>query len=301
MIRVRLPEGEFWLEPDQLEDWIRGGRIGGETWVWTEETGRWHRAAELEIFRRLRPEAADRPEAAGSDLEPVLEVIPGKAAAEPAPGFGQWVFPRKGFSVTESLVLFNVLVTFVMVLAWGREFPQELRELTRGWFQGVEAGRYYLFIPTIFIHANGIHLAMNMVSLLATSSACEYALGRRSTLLAYVITGLGGAVLSYAVRRGPVLSVGASGAIFGLVGVLAVFLARYYRHFPERQKWKTRRIYFPLMVLLFLPSLFHADAWAHLGGLGTGLVLGFVLGPSRHVRQALLPPGRRAGNLDVIE
>ena len=70
------------------------------------------------------------------------------------------------------------------------------------------------------------------------------------------------------------ISVGASGAIFGLAGVMAMFLLRYYRRFSPRQRWRARRIYGPLVVLLVLPALIQADYYAHIGGFLTGLLLG---------------------------
>ena len=211
-------------------------------------------------------------------------------AAGRTPSFGSVIFPRRGFSMTEGLVLANIAVAALMLLLWKGEYADQLGLLVLRWYPAAARGNIACLLATLFIHAGPRHLLLNMASLLAVSSAVEYLFGGRRTLAAYLLTGLGGAVLSMIRHRGPVLSVGASGAIFGLAGVLAVFLLRFHRRLPEAQRWKTRRIYAPLMVLLFLPSLFQADGWAHLGGLGSGILLGLLLGPAERIRRALATP-----------
>jgi membrane associated rhomboid family serine protease len=218
-------------------------------------------------------------------------------APEPTlPSLGAVVFPRAGFSSTESLVLLNLVVAGVLMFLWKENYRVELMHLLRQWFAKVDHGSYQYAVPTIFMHADPKHLFMNMASLLASSAAVEYLFGRWKAVAGYVITGLGGAALSFVNRSGPPISIGASGAIFGFAGLLTIFLVRHYRNLTVRQKWKTRRIYAPLLVLLFLPSLFHADGWAHLGGLGTGLALGLIFPPSRwireHMRWSSRPPQR---------
>jgi membrane associated rhomboid family serine protease len=71
--------------------------------------------------------------------------------------------------------------------------------------------------------------------------------------------------------------------VFGLVGCTVGFILRRYRLFTYRQRWKARRVYLPLFIALFLPSLLHADYFAHVGGLLSGLALGVVIPPHRRV------------------
>ena len=89
---------------------------------------------------------------------------------------------------------------------------------------------------------------------------------------------------SYIGHQGPPLSIGASGAVFGLEGCTAAFIARRYHMFTYRQRWKARRVYLPLFVVLFLPSLLNADYFGHLGGLLGGLILGTMIPPHQRVR-----------------
>jgi ADP-ribose pyrophosphatase YjhB (NUDIX family) len=66
----------------------------------------------------------------------------------------------------------------------------------------------------------------------------------------------------------------------GLYGVTLAFLIRYRGRFSARQRWKTTRVYFPLLVLALLPSLFRADLLSHVGGFVGGLLLGLFVPPN---------------------
>ncbi|MBD3334272.1 MAG: rhomboid family intramembrane serine protease [Candidatus Eisenbacteria bacterium] len=306
MIGIRLPEGEVWIQEKEWAQWVRSGRISPETWIWAgaASEGRWRRAADLDIFYRYattrhrtigEPKLYPR-DVLGSESRNPAEHREAEDDSEDsgknaAPGLGAVVFPRKSFSATEGLILVNLVVMAVLLYMWRSRYGLELRQQAQDWYEAVEQSRYYVLVFTIFIHGGAKHLFWNMVSLLAASAGVEYVFGRRQTLLAYFVTGLGAAVVSLTQRTAPIVSVGASGAIFGLAGVLAVFLVRFYRRLSFRQRWKTRRIYGPLMVLFFLPSLFQADGWAHLGGFGTGLVLGWLLRPPERVREHMRSPG----------
>ncbi len=180
-----------------------------------------------------------------------------------------------------------ILVSALLVFLWRDDFTArlwlfsgELRALLmRGWVP-------VLFVP-LFLHASAGHLVGNMVALTASGAAVEEFHGPLRTLLLYVAAGLCGAVLSLArvhtMEIGPqhvtVLAVGASGAIMGLYGVILVFLLRHRKGFPERERRKTQRIYFPLLVLALLPSLFGADLYSHVGGFVGGMLLALVVRP----------------------
>ena len=73
------------------------------------------------------------------------------------------------------------------------------------------------------------------------------------------------------------MSVGASGAVYGLIGTVIAFVIRYYPRLPRWHRWKARRIYAPILVLAVLPSIFNADWRAHVGGFLAGLALGLIL------------------------
>jgi rhomboid protease GluP len=209
-------------------------------------------------------------------------------------GPGEVLFPKRGASATEFLLAANLVVAAVLLITWGEGYRTHLRQWMQDAWHAVSAGEEYVrFLPTLFLHVDSRHLAANMVSLLAASGAVEFLAGARWALGTYLATGLAGAVTSYLDRGGPPLSVGASGAVFGLLGCAVAFLVRRRHLFNYAKRWKVWRVYIPLFILVFLPALAHADVSAHAGGFASGLILGAVIPP--HPRVAHL------GRLDSLE
>lgn len=83
----------------------------------------------------------------------------------------------------------------------------------------VEGREYYRFLTSIYLHGDITHIAMNMVALIAAGTLVESYLGSFKTAVIYFVAGLGGSVLSLFVHSSGdmVYSIGASGAIFGLL------------------------------------------------------------------------------------
>jgi len=263
MIVIRIEGEEIRLEPEEWTLWVEDGRIPPTALV-SVDGGAWMRAAELESYQELRR----REERPRGDRARVREVL----------------FPSRGLSATEALIAINLLVAVVLLMRGGAGYLEEVRIWTDGWWHAVRGHRaYWWWVPTLFIHAGPDHLLGNMVSLVAGAGAVEFLMGRAATTAIYLAGGIGGAWLSYLGHDQPPLSIGASGAIFGLAGCTAAFLVRRRRLFSHRQQWKTRRVYLPLWVLFFLPSLLHADYWAHVGGLVTGLLVGAFVPPHPRV------------------
>jgi membrane associated rhomboid family serine protease len=197
------------------------------------------------------------------------------------------LFPHGGFSATELLILANVAVAIALVIAWGGDYRLRLlRWAYASWASVREHGAYGMFLPTLFMHVGPEHLGKNMAGLLAGAGAVEFLAGGWWAIAVYLLTGLGAAAVSYTAHNGPPLSIGASGAIMGLVGCAVAFIIRRRGLFGYAQQWKVWRVYVPMFLLLFLPTLVNADVHAHVGGFICGLVLGFVVPP--HARVAAL-------------
>lgn len=269
---------DLWIDDAEFEGWVRTGRVGPETLVWAGELtgGRWRRAEDFEPYHLFRPEQ--------ETLEP--------------PGFSlrDRIFPPRGFSGTELLLLVNILVSALLLGAWREGYESDLVQTMTFWRHRVEAGEFWWVAPTIFVHADAGHLARNLAALLVASAGTEVFFGRWRTWLVYLLTGWAGAAVSFLGHSGPPLSVGASGAIFGLAGTVAAFLARSYRRFSDRQRWKSRRVYLPLLLFLVPPSLFQADWLAHVGGFAAGLVFGLLLPISQEGEALLASPPRAPQN-----
>ena len=185
------------------------------------------------------------------------------------------------------LLATNLIVAGILYVAWGRDYVPNLRQWTvEGWHAVREHGAYGWFLPTLFLHVGPGHLASNLTALLAAAGAVEFLAGGGWAIAAYLVTGTGAAWISYAGHGAPPLSVGASGAIFGLLGCALSFIIRRRALFNYAKRWKVWRVYVPLFILLFAPAIVNADIHAHVGGFACGLVLGLVLPP--HARIAYL-------------
>ena len=146
---------------------------------------------------------------------------------------------------------------------------------------GVADGGYWLLLTSVFTHQQLLHVALNMFSLWMIGPLLESGLGRARYLATYLLCGLAGSALVYWAASPYSPTLGASGAIFGLLGALIVLFAR--RGLPVQQ----------LVVVAALNFAFTfgsaAISWqAHVGGFIAGLVIGAVLA---------YVPGRRGGRL----
>jgi membrane associated rhomboid family serine protease len=177
-----------------------------------------------------------------------------------------------------TLILANVAM-FVWEVAAGALTDQdamvEAGALVR---DRVLAGEWWRLVSAAFLHANASHLIGNCVVLFIVGMACEHALGFARTALVYFASAVAGTAASAAMRPGP--SVGASGAIFGVVAAVVVVLYRHQHRFYLRDK----RIGFVLaawagwQVLTGVLNPF-IDNWAHLGGLAGGALVTLPLRP----------------------
>lgn len=137
-------------------------------------------------------------------------------------------------------------------------------------------GEVYRFITSMFLHAGVIHLALNMWALWVVGRVIEQALGPGRFLGLYLVSGLGGSLAVY-LFTGPYLTVGASGAIFGLFGALFILLRRVGRDASSMLSLIVINVIFTFLV----PGISIAG---HLGGLATGTVaaLGLAYAPKKN-------------------
>jgi rhomboid protease GluP len=173
--------------------------------------------------------------------------------------------------LTLALITANIVV-FMWQIAAGALTSQEAiiaaGALERGHLLRGEVWR--LFSP-IFLHGNLDHLIGNCFALYVLGIACEHALGLKQTGMAYFFSGLCGSLFSVISQPGP--SVGASGAIFGLMSLIVVFLYKYQKSFFIRD----RRIGFVIatwgayIIIIGFLSPF-VDNFAHIGGAVGGFV-----------------------------
>jgi len=130
------------------------------------------------------------------------------------------------------------------------------------YYDVVAEGEWYRFITSMFLHAGVLHLALNMWALWVVGRVIEQALGPVRFLALYLVAGLGGSLAVY-LFTGPYLTVGASGAIFGLFAALFILLRRVGRDASGMLSLILINVVFTFVV----PGISIAG---HLGGLFTG-------------------------------
>jgi len=145
---------------------------------------------------------------------------------------------------------------------------------------GVADGEYYRLFTAQFVHGGLLHLLFNSYVLFVIGPFVESAIGRLRFLALFLISGVTGAVASYLFNDPQTLSVGASGAIFGLFGAALVINHRLGR--------RTNEILGLLVINLVLGFVIPNIDWrAHLGGLIAGALVAAVLAFSApRLRQA---------------
>ena len=143
----------------------------------------------------------------------------------------------------------------------------------------------------MFLHGGFMHLALNAWALYQIGALFELLVGSPQMLLVYFATGIAGSLVSAWFTQVP--SVGASGAIFGLLGALIAFLLRRRGALtPQGKSILMQLVFWAAINVFFGFSTPGIDNSAHLGGCAAGLLLGFLL-PER--RQLPLAPERYDG------
>jgi rhomboid protease GluP len=154
----------------------------------------------------------------------------------------------------------------------------------------IQRGQYWRFVTPIFLHVNMLHIVLNMLNLLVLGIFLERLLGHLRFLLIFLVTGIISVIASF--YFAPLeISVGASGAIFGLVGAYSIFVlvhrrALCYGGIPSIL-WLTFVIGINLGAGFFSQAI---DNYAHIGGLLSGSLLGWWFMPIYRVSGASPTP-----------
>lgn len=167
------------------------------------------------------------------------------------------------------LVLFegnNILEIGAMSLV---EFGGNVGDLTKN-------GEYYRLFSSMFLHAGLIHLACNMYSLYVVGPQVESFYGKLKYFFIFLFSGLTGGILSLAFSPDNVVSVGASGAIFGILGSLCYFGYHYRVYLGNVLKSQILPIIGLNLLIGFMVS--GIDNFAHIGGLIGGIFASMAVG-----------------------
>ncbi len=141
----------------------------------------------------------------------------------------------------------------------------------------IERGEYYRLFTSMFLHWSLIHLLVNMYSLYILGTQIETFFGKVRYILIYVISGICGALLTCVLSKANVISGGASGAIFGLLGALLYFGYHYRTYLGGTIKSQIVPIILINLGIGFIPGL-NIDNACHIGGLFGGYLIAMALG-----------------------
>ena len=168
----------------------------------------------------------------------------------------------------------NIVIFLLMAFAGGSINESTLMAFGVKSNPAIARGEWWRFITPIFIHIGMLHLFFNSYALWIVGPQVEKLYGAARFVILYVLTGVAGVYASYFYHPQSE-SAGASGAIFGLFGVLLVFGVRYRNSIPPFFKRAVGTGVLPVIVInliigFTIPAI---DNSAHLGGLLAGAAL----------------------------
>lgn len=191
---------------------------------------------------------------------------------------------RRGTPATASLIV-AILIAFGIEIATGAwtngEILAELGAILR--YDILVEHEYWRLVSAMFLHGDGtikgtlLHLMMNLWALFQLGTLYEIMFGTRRFLWVYFVTGIVASITSMVVTGGP--SVGASGAIFGLLGafIFSVRRSPRWRHDRVARSVVKQCLFWAVANIVVTSQIPQIDNAAHIGGLVAGLILGFVL------------------------
>jgi len=184
-------------------------------------------------------------------------------------------YPQSGSGVTSSitfaLVATNALV-FMLLLLGGNQLLLQLAQTGELFF----AGDYWQVFTAMFVHFDLLHIAFNMFALVYFGRLDEVGYSRSEYLAIYLGAGLVGNAASLYLLPSNVPTGGASGAIFGLVGA----------YVASERKGGNMLLAFLFAALIFIDSIGpDVNVFAHLFGVGVGLLLGYSFTLRRRLRE----------------
>jgi len=188
---------------------------------------------------------------------------------------------------TTALLVANILmfaVTWMASMARGQQgfsvlfgFDSEaLYRLGMGIpFRYANDFNWYRMLTAMYLHGGLLHIGFNMLALMNIGPAVEQVYGSARYFFCYTVCGFCGSVLSATFSAAP--SVGASGAILGLVGLLLAITTRRGGAYMTALRGRLISSVVSIFAIGLFVSGLHTDNWAHFGGLAAGFLLGRLL------------------------
>ena len=182
----------------------------------------------------------------------------------------------KKAKITQALILINSISFVVFNIFLPLEFILQLVQINSKIIIDLE---YYRLITSMFLHADIMHIFSNMIALLLFGSAVENNYSKIEYLIIYFISGLIGNLFSLILLPLNVISLGASGAIFGLIGAAFVLFA------VDGDKSLILLGLFYLFYFIIASLAPGINLWAHLFGLMGGVLFGYIFIRKRNAQE----------------
>jgi len=184
---------------------------------------------------------------------------------------------EKIFSTKKPIItgIIIILCIAMFILTGGGFDTNVLVKYGANYGELVKNGEFYRLVASMFLHAGILHIFLNMYSLYIVGPRVEDFFGKWKYLLIYLISGISASLLSISLN-GNVVSVGASGAIFGLFGALLYFGYNHRGYIGAIIRSQILPIViYNLLMGFFIPGI---DMWGHIGGLIGGIITANMLG-----------------------
>lgn len=178
--------------------------------------------------------------------------------------------------VTVLLILANIIMYLISAYKAGNIFDIDtytLYTLGAKYGPAIAVGQTWRLFTCMFLHANALHILFNMYSLYFVGTQVEEIYGKPSYIIIYLFSGIGASYLSYRLSYSTV-SVGASGAIFGLLGAMLIFIL-FKRNRIRKGALSNLLVVIALNLYIGFTSS-GIDNFAHIGGLVTGIILSLL-------------------------
>lgn len=186
------------------------------------------------------------------------------------------------FPVTQAMIGANLLMALIVLFRGGFENTLTLIAAGADTPSLTLNGQYWRWVSATFLHGSLLHLAFNMFALWQLGRVVERLFGSPKMFIIYMISGIGGSLLS-AVAAGDIVSVGASGAVFGMAGAALGMGARHRDQVTPAFKSYLAQGILPIVVYNFFLGLampgMNINNWAHAGGFVAGFASGFLIYP----------------------
>ncbi|TQR21463.1 rhomboid family intramembrane serine protease [Psychrobacillus vulpis] len=176
----------------------------------------------------------------------------------------------KFYPIVSTLLTLNI---FIFLLTSIPIVGTQLYNLGVGFNLLISEGEYWRLVSPMFLHANFTHLLFNMFSLYIFGPELEQLAGKARFLTIYLLAGLIGNIATYLLQNWDYQSVGASGAIYGILGAFGA-LVYYTKNFLPQLK----QIIIPIIVIGVIMTFINPNInfTAHLAGLVTGFIIGMI-------------------------